>query len=149
MSQAYPIPRSLWESLDAILFSKGVALAKEIAAELNVSAKDIVSSLTAQELGKFTVIPDEEGTVYQCEALTQYGSTYMRCRYPVLTSAPRLCCEHKGYSINLPNLPIMNRLVTAEGLYMYNKETLEVFTLSGAQCGQMKRNKLVLFDIQE
>jgi len=148
MSQAYPIPRSLWESLDAIIFTKGVALAKEIAAELNVSAKDIISSLTIQELGKFTVIPDEEGTIYQCEALTQHGIVYMRCRYPVLGSAPRLCCEHQGCSMEVPKLPTMNRLVTSEAIYMYNKETSEVFSLDGKLCGRIKGTQLCLFDIQ-
>lgn len=147
MSQAYPIPRSLWESLDAILFTKGVALAKEIAAEFNVSAKDIVASLTLQESGKFIVIPDDEGTVYQCEAFTQHGSVYMRCRYPVIGSSPRLCCQHKGASVNVPNLPIMNRLVTPEAIYIYNKNS-EVFTLNGQQCGRLKGTNLVLFDIQ-
>jgi hypothetical protein len=149
MTQAYPIPRSLWESLDAILFTKGIALAKEIAAELNVSAKDIISSLTAQDLGKFTFIPDEEGTVYQCEALTQHGAVYMRCRYPVLGSAPRVCSEHHGYSMEVPKLPIMNRLVTPEAIYMYNKDTSEVFSLNGILCGRMKGSKLLLFNIQD
>ena len=72
----------------------------------------------------------------------------MRCRYPVLGSAPRICCEHQGSSMDVPKLPIMNRLVTPEGIYMYKKETMEVFSLNGTLCGRIKGNKLLLFDIQ-
>jgi len=149
MSQAYPIPRSLWESLDAILFTKGIALAKEVAAELNVSAKDIISTLSTQEFGKFTVIPDNEDSVYQCEAFTQHGNVYMRCRYPVLESSPRICSKHRGCSMDLPKLPVMNRLVTPETTYMYNKETSDVFTLNGIHSGIVKGSKLILFDISD
>lgn len=147
MSQAYPIPRSIWESLDAILFTKGISLAKEIAAELNVSAKDIISSLTAQELGKFTIIPDQEGTMYQCEALTQHGTTYLRCRYPVLETSPRLCIKHRGYCMDVAPLPQLQRLVTTEATYMYDSNTGDVFTLNSVICGRLKGSKLILFDI--
>lgn len=149
MAHLYPIPRSLWESLDAILFTKGLALAKDVAKELNVSAKDILSALSSQEFGKFMVIPDEESTVYQCEALTQHGVVYMRCRHPVLTTSPRLCPNHKGSSMETPMLPIMNRLVTPESIYIYKKETSEVFTLNGSLCGKLKGNKLTVFHIED
>jgi len=149
MLQAYPISRSIWESLDAVLFTKGVALAKEVASELNVSPKDIISSLTAQELGKFTIIPDEENTVYQCEALTQHGDVYMRCRHPVIDTSPRLCKKHSGHSLDLPKLPLMKRLVTPEAIYIYDTNTFDVFTLNGVHCGILKGTKLVLFDVNK
>jgi len=148
MSQAYPIHRSLWESLDAILYTKGVALAKEVAAELNVSSKDILGSMRIEELGKFTIIPDESQEVYQCEAITQQGDVYMRCRYPVLDTAPRRCAKHLCQSMEIPRLPFMKRLVTPEETYVYDPKTLEVFNLNGTQCGTLKGSKLLLFDIK-
>jgi hypothetical protein len=132
-----------------MLFTKGIALAKEVAAELNISPKDIISTLTNQEFGKFSVIPDDEGTVYQCEAFTQHGNVYMRCRYPVLDSSPRVCSKHQGCQMDLPSLPVMNRLVAPEATYMYNKETSDVFTLNGIHCGILKGSKLILFDISD
>lgn len=148
MSQAYPIPRTLWESLDAVLFTKGLALAKEIAADLGVSPKDLITNLNSQERGKFTVIPDEDAAVYQCQALMHHGVVYMRCRKPTLGLAPRFCKQHERYAMDAPALPMVRRLVTPEATYIVNMATREVTTLNGAGCGILNGERLTLFEIE-
>lgn len=147
MLQAYPIPKSLWESLEAVLFTKGVALAKEVAAELNVSPKDIIANLNMQENSKFILGSDEDDALYQCQALTQHGVVHMRCRYPALGPAPRFCNKHCQLPTEVPVLPLVKRLVTPEATYIYNPITKDVFTLNGSLCGSFKGSKLVLFEI--
>jgi hypothetical protein len=147
MLQAYPIPKSLWETLEAVLFTKGVALAKEVAAELNVSPKDIIASLNIQESTKFILASDDDTAVYQCQAVNQHGAVYMRCRAPTLGVAPRLCNKHSQHAADIPLLPLVRRLVTSEATYVYNPMTNEVFTLNGTLCGSLKNTRLTLFDI--
>jgi len=149
MLQAYPIPKSLWESLEAVLFTKGIALAKEVAAELNVSSKDIIANLNMQDNSRFILGSDDDETMYQCQALSQHGTVHMRCRYPAFGLAPRFCTKHSQAPAEIPVLPLVKRLVTPEASYVYNPITKEVFTLDGLICGLLKGSKLILFDIIE
>lgn len=149
MLQPYSIPKSMWESLEAVLFTKGIALAKEVAAELNVSPKEIIAQLNLQEATKFILTPDEEDTIYQCQSITQHGTVYLRCRCPAFGSAPRFCVKHSNASLDIPCLPLVKRLQAPEATYVYNSISNEVFTLNGLQCGTLKGDKLILFDIQE
>ena len=71
MAQAYPIYKGLWESFDAVIFNKGNALAREIAAELGVDPKALLQHLKAVERGKFTLLPDDGCSQYQCQAQSQ------------------------------------------------------------------------------
>ena len=41
----YTIQQGLWESIDAVLFNKAMALAKDVAAELNVPAQALIDIL--------------------------------------------------------------------------------------------------------
>ena len=68
-SQEYTIPQSLWDSLDAVLYTKGLTLAKEIAKELNTSPLPLIDLLKAADRSKFTLISDNEINKYQCQAL--------------------------------------------------------------------------------
>jgi len=149
MLQPYSIPKSMWESLEAVLFTKGIALAKEVAAELNVSPKEIIAHLKLEESSKFILLPDDENAVYQCQAITQHAKVYLRCRCPAFGSAPRFCANHMTASTDVPCLPLVRRLQREEVTYIYNPITNEVSSLNGVQCGTFNGNKLVLFDIQE
>jgi len=149
MTQTYPIYQSLWDSLDTVLFTKGLALAKEISAELNIPVKEIIPYLSIQNNTQFTIIPDEENTVYQCQGLIKCGKVYMRCRTPVLGIAPRYCSKHIEAPIDLPNLPVLKRYITPEQTYLVNPITSESITVNGVQCGFIKENKLIHFDITE
>lgn len=145
-SQEYTIPQSLWDSLDAVLHTKGMTLAKEIAKELNISPLPLISLLKADDRSKFTLIPDNEVSKYQCQALIQCGSTYMRCRSPSFKPNPALCLAHEKYSKDLPtDLPLVQRLITPEAAYML--KGTEVFTLNGEQCGYYKNSQLTLFEV--
>ena len=145
-SQEYTIPQSLWESLDVVLYTKGLTLAKEIAKELNIPPQPLISLLKADERSKFTIIPDNEISKYQCQALIQCGATYMRCRCPSFKPNPALCLAHEKYSKDLPtDLPLLQRLITPEAAYMINGT--EVFTLNGEQCGIYKNSRLTLFEV--
>lgn len=147
-SQEYTISQSLWESLDAVLYTKGLTLAKEIAKELNISPLPLISLLKAADRSKFTLIPDNDISKYQCQALLQCGSTYMRCRCPSFKANPSLCLSHEKYTIDLPiNLPLVQRLITTEAAYMMNGT--DVFTLNGQQCGYYKNTRLTLFEITD
>jgi len=147
-SQEYTIPQSLWDSLDAVLYTKGLTLAKEIAKELNTSPQPLITLLKTADRSKFTLIPDNEVSKYQCQALIPCGSTFMRCRCASFKVNPALCLRHEKYTIDLPtDLPLMQRLVTAEETYMMKGS--DVFTLNGRQCGYYKNNRLTLFDIEE
>ena len=58
----YPIQQGLWESIDAILFNKAMALAKDVAAELNLPAQALIDILKKEERSKFTILPDDDMT---------------------------------------------------------------------------------------
>lgn len=144
----YTIPRTLWESLDGVLFNKGLVLAKEIAKELNMSPQPLIALLKGDERGKFSLIPDSELSKYQCEALIHCGSTLMRCRCASLRVNPSLCSAHERGVCDLPsNLPIVQRLITPEAVYMAKGE--EVYTLNGQQCGLFKSGRLTIFEIDD
>ena len=147
-SQEYTIPQSLWDSLDAVLYTKGLTLAKEIAKELSISPGPLIDLLKMSDRSKFTLIPDNEVSKYQCQALIHCGSTFMRCRCPSFKANPSLCLAHEKYTPDLPtDLPLMQRLITAEATYM-TKDS-EVFTLNGEQCGYYKNSRLTLFEVVE
>jgi len=146
---AYPIPKLLWESLDAVLFSKGIQLAREIAVELNVPVQPLLQTLKAQEKNKFVLLPDEETTKYQCQALHQYGLTWLRCRCPVLGSAPRLCSSHCSEKYLkapcLDNCIEVQRVLINDQIYLRNKNDL--YSLEGNFCGYIRNSSAVLFEI--
>jgi hypothetical protein len=145
-SQEYAIPQSLWDSLDAVLYTKGLTLAKEIAKELNTSPLPLIDLLKAADRSKFTLIPDNEVSKYQCQALIHCGSTLMRCRCPSFKANPSLCLAHEKYMPDLPTgMPLVQRLVTAEATYMVNGS--DVFTLNGLRCGFYKNTRLTLFEV--
>jgi hypothetical protein len=146
--QEYAIPQTLWDSLDAVLYTKGLTLAKEIAKELNTSPVPLITLLKATDRSKFTLIPDNEVSKYQCQALISCGSTLMRCRCPSFKTNPSLCLAHEKYTLDLPiQLPLVQRIITAEATYMMKGS--DVFTLNGQQCGYYKNSRLTLFDIDE
>jgi hypothetical protein len=146
MAQSYPIPRTLWESLDAILFSKGMALAKEIATEMGVQPQALISSLNTQERSKFTIVPDEETSMYQCQALIQHGATYLRCRCPSLKPAPSYCLTHEKHSLEIKKtLPFVKRVITPEETLVEREGV--VYGLSGKRRGLIKGTRITLFEI--
>lgn len=142
--QSYPIQQGLWESIDAILFTKAIALAKDIAAELNLPAQQLIDILKKEERGKFTIIPDEDAT-YQCQALVHRGSAYMRCRYPTLNCSPR-CSAHLNYIAKPLDLPEVQRIITPDS-QEYLLKGSSVLTMSGNPCGILKGSRLTLFEI--
>ena len=143
--QSYPIPQGLWESLDAILFNKAIALAKDIATELNVSPQLIIDIIKREDRSRFTIIPDDD-TLYQCQALVQRSSVYMRCRCPTLTPT-RLCTAHTNYAVDTPKLPEVQRIITPDSTYIMNGT--EVFNIDKTQYGVLKGSTLTLFEIEE
>ena len=143
--QSYPIQQGLWESIDAILFTKAIALAKDIANELNISPQPLIDSLKKEERGKFTIIPDDD-TSYQCCALVQRGLTQVRCRYPTLAHNPRLCSAHLSNTLDVPKLPEVQRIITPDSEYILKGK--DVLTLNGHQCGILKGSTLTLFEIE-
>jgi hypothetical protein len=147
--QAYPVYRSLWESLDAIIFTKGISLAKELAAELNVSPKELLAHLNQKEQTKFIIVPDEDNTLYQCEGLHKCGKVYLRCRIPVLGPSPRYCQKHSEIIMEMPKLPLVKLLIASEESYVVKLDTQEVFDLNGKQCGHLKESTLIHFEIEE
>ena len=149
MSASYPIYQTLWESIDAVLFNKGVALAKEIAAELGVPAQTLIQELKKEERGKFTLISESDTTMYQCNALLHRGSVYMRCRCPTL-GPTRLCTSHSEINLISVDLPGMQRLVTPDSVYLLDTSNRSaVYTVNGDQCGVLKGSTLTLFEISE
>jgi hypothetical protein len=145
MSQEYSIPRCLWESLDAVLYSKGLSLAKELAKELGVSAQPLIAQLNTIERSKFTIIPDDEATTYQCKAPLHGSAVIQRCRQPVLGPSG-FCSAHERSSAVVPaNLPLVQRVITSETTYMTHGTA--VYTLNGEACGELKGTKLKLFVI--
>ena len=144
---AYSIPRTLWESLDAVLFAKGLSLAKEIAKDLGVQPQALIQSLNTQERGKFTILPDDEGFTYQCQALVQNGATYMRCRCPSLKPSPSYCTTHEKYNPDIPkNLKKVRRVEGSDVPYIVSDN--DVYTLNGKKCGILKGSTITLFDIE-
>jgi len=144
-TMTYSIPQTLWESLEAVLFTKGQALAKEIAQELGVPAKPLLASLNVKEKGKFTIIPDDDHT-YQCQALQLNGATFMRCRCPSLKPSPSFCPLHERYAMDVPRgLTKVRRIEGLEVPYLLNGNT--VYTLGGEKCGILKGSTITLFEI--
>ncbi len=149
MATPYSIPRTLWESLDAILFAKGTALAREIAAELKVNPQPLLQSLNTQERGKFFLLPDEETTSYQCQATVAHGKIWMRCRCPVLSGA-RFCGVHEKSAPIVPsNLEEVERIEVNGDLYLKKADGI-VLNRDGKVIGQMTGNqKLLIFDCED
>jgi hypothetical protein len=144
---SYTIPRTLWESLDAVLFTKGVALAKEIAADLGVPPQQLLSCLNTQDRTKFTILPDDEMTSYQCEALVRHGATYMRCRCPSLKPSPAFCSAHERYNPDVPKgLKKVRRIDGADVPYLLSES--DIYSLNGEKCGILKGSTVTLFQIE-
>jgi len=145
---SYSIPRSLWESLDAVLFAKGLTLAKEVAKDLGVPPQNLIQALNLQERGKFTIIPDGEETTYQCQALIQNGATFMRCRCPSLKPSPGYCSAHERYNPDIPKH--LKKVRRIEGLDVpYLLSDTEVYTLNGKKCGTLKGSTVTIFEIEK
>jgi len=147
MSQAYPIPRTMWESLDAILFTKTTALAREIAIELGQPVQPLLQIIKEQERSKFVILPDEETATYQCQALIQNGATLLRCRHPVLSSAPRYCRQHLNdhSSFDTSTLIDVRRVIVDKDVYI--AQGSDLYTLMGEPCGCIQDERVILFDI--
>lgn len=141
--QPYPIQQGLWESLDGILFNKALALAKDIAKELNMPAQVLIDILKKEEKGKFTIVPDDE-PLYQCKALVQRGATYMRCR---CTTFGDFCSSHMNSSNqDTSKLQTVQRIVTPDSTYCMNNN--QVYTMDGVPCGILKDSTLTVFVIE-
>lgn len=149
MATPYAIPRTLWESLDAVLFAKGAALAREIAAELKVNPQPLLQSLNTQERGKFSILPDEETSTYQCQASVPHGQIWMRCRCPLAAGA-RFCSTHEKSAPIVPsNLEEVTRIEVNGEVYL-KKSDGSVLNRLGEPVGQMTGNqKLLLFDCED
>ena len=147
-TMSYPIYQCLWESIDAVLFNKGLVLAKDIAAELGVPAQPLIQELKKEERGKFTLISESDTPMYQCNALLHRGSVYMRCRCPTL-GPMKLCTSHSEINMTSVDLPGMQRLVTPDSVYLLDSNTTTVYTINGEQCGVLKGSRLILFEISE
>jgi hypothetical protein len=148
MTQSYPVYQGLWEAFDAVLFNKGNSLAREIAKELDVDPKVLLQHLKTIDHGKFTILPEDTCAQYQCQALIPHGATMIRCRRPVLGSAPRFCCAHERYSPDPPKgLPTVQRVITEKEAYM--KLGTNLYTLNGSRVGYLKSdNTAVVFEIE-
>jgi hypothetical protein len=146
--QSYPVYQGLWEAFDAVLFNKGNALAREIAKELDVDPKALLQHLKSIDHGKFTILPEDNCGQYQCQALIPHGVTLVRCRRPVLGSAPRFCCAHERYSQDPPKgLPTVQRVVTEKEAYV--KLGANLYTLNGCRVGYLKTDTTaVVFEIE-
>ena len=150
MTQQYTIPKRLWESLDAVLHSKAISLAKEVSKELGVPSNQLIAFLNIDERGKFTLIPDDDNCSYQCTALIKHNATFMRCRATTLDMTSKRCEKHDKSSIDVPistSLSGVRRLITPSGTYMVKDEL--VFSLSGLQCGHYKNGKCTMFEIED
>lgn len=143
----YPIQQGLLESLDAVLFNKALALAKDIAVDLNVSAQALIDVLKKEDKGRFMIIPDDD-MAYQCHAIIQRGCTYMRCRCPTL-GVTQTCSNHMSDQPSLSSLqlPSVQRIVTADAIYTMMEN--QIYTLSGDHCGILDGSTLTLFEIEE
>jgi hypothetical protein len=149
MAQEYTIPKCLWESLDAVLYSKGLSLAKELAKELGLPPQPLIAALNKEERAKFTIVPDDEANTYECQAIVQSGATLMRCRCATLGLVNKFCITHERQKsvIDTPlGLPLVQRLIAPEATYMAKDSV--VYTLNGSQCGVIKGTRLTIFDIE-
>jgi hypothetical protein len=145
---SYSIPQALWESLDAVLFSKGISLAKEVAKDLGVSSQPLVQFLRSQERGKFTIIPDDEQSTFQCQALVQTGATLVRCRCPSLKPSPSYCSAHERYNPDVPKyLKKVRRIEGGDVPYVLSET--DVYTLNGTKSGILKGSTVILFEIEQ
>ena len=143
----YPIPKSLWESLDAVLYSKGVSLAKEIAKELKVPVQPLLGLLNKEEGAKFVIAPDDSSNTYQCQATIQNGSTLMRCRCATLGLVGKFCVSHERSVSDIPSdLDTVQRVISPDGIYMAKGS--EVYTLNGTRRGLLHGSRLTLFELQ-
>jgi len=147
MAQEYSIPQCLWESLDAVLYSKGVSLAKEIAKELKVPVQPLLGLLNKEEGAKFVIAPDDSSNTYQCQATIQSGTTLMRCRCATLGLVAKFCVSHERSANDVPaSLPIVQRIISPGAIYMAKGP--EVYTLNGTRCGLLHGTRLTLFEVE-
>jgi hypothetical protein len=147
---SYPIQQTLWESIDGILFNKALVLAKEVAAELGVPPQQLIEMMKKEERGKFTIIPDDEESLYQCRAIVHNGFVQMRCRNPILGSPTRLCNCHivEKYTADVKGLPELQRIVTPDAIYFTDGE--QVYDVNARACGVLKdQQKLTVFQIED
>jgi len=144
---AYSIPRALWESLDAVLFTKGLSLAKEIATDLGVPPQALIQNLNSMDRSKFNLLPDDDTSTYQCQALIKNGATFMRCRCPSLRPSPSYCSGHERYSPDIPRgMKTVRRIEGLEVPYLLYGS--DVYTMNGEKCGVLKGVTVTLFQIE-
>ena len=143
--EEYPIPKSQWESLEAVLFTKGNQLAKDLAKELNVPVQPLLTELRIRNSNKFVLIPDMEDTQYQCQGFKNHGAILMRCRNPVFGVLPHFCKEHQDIQLNVRNLQPVKRIMLGKQAFFLQDGFL--LNSEGKQCGIKKGCKVILFSV--
>ena len=148
MATPYAIPQVLWESLDAVLFTKGMAFAREIAAELKVNAAPLLQALNTQERSKFVILPEDELSLHQCCAAIPNGKFWIRCRSPVLACGSRYCTTHDKTAPIVPSHLEEAQRVDVKGDVYFKKDDDSVVNRDGRVVGILKGSKLTLFEIE-
>lgn len=144
MANSYPIPRLLWESIDAILYNKGLQLARDIAKELEVDSTPLIKLLKAQESGKFTILPDEDEAAFLCQAIYKVGEVYIRCRCG--TASGRFCNKHERDTVDIPKGALMARKIITPTDIFYEVDK-KLYDTHGKRVGILKNgDKVILFE---
>lgn len=142
-----PVPKQLWDSLEAALNAKARELITDIAVVLRQDKKTLLLAYKAKKKDLYlfeTVDPTEDRC--ECLALISVHEIHTRCRKPVLYGTQR-CPQHEFWNPeNMSLKPALRRLQTEDSIFFVN-DTNDVFDVTYTKKGYLESNTLFIFDI--
>lgn len=150
---AYPINRTLMDSLEAVFLTQARNLLKDIAKEVGKPEKQLLAAFEKEKI-KVHIVDREEDAYEGCMALVTCSSSALgkRCREPIydgtcycplhlrLTCTPETAYEQK---------PKLQRIRTEnDEIYFLDPLTQQLFTETYQRCGFVKNEKFVIFKLE-
>lgn len=148
---AYPMNRTLMDSLEAVFLTQARNLLKDIAKELGKPEKALLTAFEKQTIG-LRIIDREEEKYEGCMAFSTSSALAKRCREPVYDGTC-YCPLHLRLStkeeVGPQSKPQLQRVQTESGdLYFLDTLTQFLYTETYERCGFCKDGKFTVFKLE-
>lgn len=148
---AYPINRTLMDSLEAVFLTQARSLLKEIAKEVGKPEKQLLAAFEKEKIG-LCVIDREDENYEGCMALCTGCSLAKRCREPVYDGTS-YCPLHLRLHVTgedpHPSKPKLQRVQTETGdVYFLDTLTQSLYTETYERCGFCRDGKFTVFKLE-
>jgi hypothetical protein len=149
-AMAYPVQKSLWESLESVFFANAKHLLRDIALDMGRPEKELVLAFSKDKLKLYPV--EEEAKETECCAIQTDSLVATRCRRAVY----RDTCYCPLHLRTPPNsqfaygYPQYRRIKTESGeIYFLDPITQLLYTKDLTRVGTRFANKIQVFKIEE